>query len=199
MEIQQSFPGSFGELLKTFRKRRRLTQKHLAQQFGVHMNTISSWELGTYLPAARGQVLELARQLALSELETRQLLEASLTALVPHWSVPFPRNPFFTGREEILETLHTRLSTEHVVALTQSYALHGLGGIGKTQIALEYAYLHALEYSAVFWIGAETNEQIVTSLLGIAEELQLPDCDDAHQHRGLTALHHCFAAPAHCL
>ncbi len=103
MEDQQTFPSSFGELLKTHRKRKRLTQKQLAQQLGVHANTISSWELGTYLPDTRGLVLELARHLALDEQETRQLLEASLTALSPHWLVPLSRNPFFTGREEILE------------------------------------------------------------------------------------------------
>jgi len=44
-------------------------------------------------------------------------------------------------------------------------ALHGLGGVGKTQIALEYVYRHALEYSAVFWIGAEAVESIVSGLL----------------------------------
>src|SRR6266852_9219511 len=169
MESQQTFTASFGELLKTYRKRKRLTQKQLAQQLGVHANTISSWELGTYLPDTRGLVLELARHLALDEQETRQLLEASLTALSPHWLLPLPRNPYFTGREEILEALHTQLGVNQAVALTQSSALHGLGGVGKTQIALEYVYRHALNYSAVFWIGAETAESIVSGLLQIAE------------------------------
>src|SRR5258707_14161612 len=143
MEDQQTFPASFGELLKTFRKRKRLTQKQLAQQLGVHANTISSWELGTYLPATRGLVLELARHLALDEQETRQLLEASLTALAPHWLVPLPRNPLFTGREGILEALHRRLHAGQDVALTQPSALHGPGGIGTPQRALEHAYRHA--------------------------------------------------------
>src|SRR5258708_12908866 len=60
MEDQQTFPSSFGELLKTHRKRKRLTQKQLAQQLGVHANTISSWELGTYLPHPPRLVLELS-------------------------------------------------------------------------------------------------------------------------------------------
>jgi tetratricopeptide (TPR) repeat protein len=188
MEDQQTFPSSFGELLKTRRKRKRLTQKQLAQQLGVHANTISSWELGTYLPDTRGLVLELARRLALDEHETRQLLEASLTALSPHWLVPLARNPFFTGREEILEALHTQLHVEQVVALTQSYALRGLGGIGKTQIALEYAYRHALEYSAIFWIDAETIEHVMSSLLRIAELLQLPERQEADQQRIVAAV-----------
>ena len=188
MEDQQTFPSSFGELLKTHRKRKRLTQKQLAQQLGVHANTISSWELGSYLPDTRGLVLELARHLALDEPATRQLLEASLTALSPHWQVPFPRNPFFTGREEILEELHTHLHMEQVVALTQSYALRGLGGIGKTQIALEYTYQHALEYSAIFWIEAETIEHVMASLLRIAELLQLPERQEADQQRIVAAV-----------
>jgi tetratricopeptide (TPR) repeat protein len=188
MGSQQTFPASFGELLKTFRKRKRLTQKQLAQHLSVHANTISSWELGTYLPATGGIVLELARLLALDDQETRQLLEASLTALSPHWQVPFQRNPLFTGREEILETLHTRLHSEQVVALTQSYALQGLGGMGKTQIALEYAYRHTLEYSAVFWIEAETVESIVSSMLRIAKLLQLPEQQETDQQRTVDAV-----------
>src|SRR5262249_27535877 len=114
MEDQQTFLSSFGELLKTYRKRKRLTQKQLAQQLWMQANTISSWELGTYLPDTRGLVLELARRLALGEQDTRRLLEASLTALSPYWLVPLPRNPFFTGREEILEALHTQLHVEQV-------------------------------------------------------------------------------------
>ena len=188
MEDQQIFHFSFGELLKTHRKRKRLTQKQLSQQLGVHANTISSWELGTYLPDTRGLVLELARHLTLDEQETRQLLEASLTALAPHWLVPLPRNPFFTGREEILEALHMQLHVEQVVALTQSYAIRGLGGIGKTQIALEYAYRHTLEYSAIFWIDAETIEHIMSSLLRIAELLQLPERQEADQQRIVAAV-----------
>jgi tetratricopeptide (TPR) repeat protein len=188
MEDQQTFLFSFGELLKTYRKRKRLTQKQLSQQLGMHANTISSWELGTYLPDTRGLVLELARHLALDEQETRQLLEASLTALSPHWLVPLPRNPFFTGREEILEALHTQLHVEQVVALTQSYAIRGLGGIGKTQIALEYAYRHALEYSAIFWIDAEAIEHVMSSLLRIAELLQLSERQEADQQRIVAAV-----------
>lgn len=143
---------SFGTLLKAFRTHRRLTQQQLAQAIGTHRGSIIRWEQGDFLPDSKTTVLELAKQLHLSDQEARRLLEASLTALAPYWLVPFPRNLFFTGREKILETLHTQLSTNQAVALTQASALSGLGGVGKTQIALEYAYRHALEYSAVFWI-----------------------------------------------
>jgi tetratricopeptide (TPR) repeat protein/transcriptional regulator with XRE-family HTH domain len=170
--------ASFGTVLKEFRTRRELTQQTLAEKLGVRRNTVGSWERGDFLPQSKGMVLELARHLHLDDEEIRQLLEASLT-LAPYWSVPLRRNPYFTGREEILEALHMQLGVDQTVALTQSSALHGLGGIGKTQIALEYAYRHALEYSAVFWITAEIGEQIVASLLRIAETLLLPEREDS--------------------
>jgi tetratricopeptide (TPR) repeat protein/transcriptional regulator with XRE-family HTH domain len=188
MALIESDLSSFGSILKEFRIRAHLTQQQLASALGVHRRTISRWESGDYLPGVKSLVLELARLLRLSHQETRQFLEASLTALAPYWSVSLPRNPFFTGREEILEALHAQLGAAQAVALTQSSALHGLGGVGKTQIALEYVYRHALEYSAVFWGGAETDEQIAVSLLNIAEVLQLPEREDKDQQRVIVAV-----------
>jgi transcriptional regulator with XRE-family HTH domain len=130
---------SFGSVLQTFRNRRQFTQQQLAETIGVARRTLGRWERGDSLPASKALVLELARSLKLDEQETRQLLEASLTACSPYWPVPLPRNPYFTGCEEILETLHRQLGVGQAVALTQSLALHDLGGVGKTQIALEYA------------------------------------------------------------
>lgn len=48
------------------------------------------------------------------------------------WNIPYRRNPYFTGREEVLQRLHDRLSATNAAALTQSQAISGLGGIGKT-------------------------------------------------------------------
>lgn len=173
--------ASFGALLKTFRKRRRLTQQQLVIAIGVHRSTIIWWEQGDVLPESKALVLELARNLRLDQQESRHLLEASLTALAPYWFVPLPRNPFFTGREGILEALHTQFGVHQAVVLHQSSALHGPGGVGTTQTALEYVYWHALEYSAVFWIGAETAESVFSSLLFIAAVLRLPERDDKDQ------------------
>src|SRR5579883_711425 len=112
-------PDSFGSLLKTFRQRQHLTQQQLAQSLGMNRNAIGRWEQGDFLPASKTIVLELARSLQLNDQETRELLEASLTALSPYWSVPFARNPFFTGREKILDALHAQLGNHQTVALTQ--------------------------------------------------------------------------------
>ncbi len=166
--------SGFGEVLKAARKQKRLTQKQLAQRIGVHYNTVSSWELGTYLPETRGLVLELARHLNLDEQETRQLLEASLTALAPYWNIPYQRNPFFTGRDCVLSQLHDILRHKHNATFSQSCTVSGLGGIGKTQTVIKYAYRYANDYSAVFWIAGQTYEGIVSSFVAIANMLNLP-------------------------
>lgn len=174
--MRADLTASFGELLMAFRTRRRLTQATLAAALGTHRNTIGRWERGEMLPDSKGVVLELARHLFLDDQEARLLLEASFTAPAPYWSVPFPRNPCFSGREAVLELLHTRLSASRHTSDAHILALPGLGGMGKTQIAVEYAYRYALEYRAVFWLTAESAEKFASSMQHIACELRLPEC-----------------------
>jgi predicted ATP-dependent serine protease len=75
------------------------------------------------------------------------------------------------------------------VVFGQSSVIHGLGGIGKTHIALEYAYHHALDDKAVFWIAAETEEQMNLRLHRIAEVLQLDERRDQDQQHVVVAIH----------
>ncbi|GCE45766.1 Tfp pilus assembly protein PilF [Thermosporothrix hazakensis] len=163
---------SFGDILKAYRKRRKLTQSKLAALLKIHPNTVGAWERGEYLPETKEIVLELARLLQLDEQETRRLLEASLSALTPYWYVPYQRNPFFTGREALLDTLHTLLHTNP--RRPASYALSGLGGSGKTQVAIEYVYRTFQEYTAVFWLDAATTSTLLGSFYALAEALQVP-------------------------
>ncbi|MFJ3715570.1 FxSxx-COOH system tetratricopeptide repeat protein [Streptomyces sp. NPDC090057] len=87
------------------------------------------------------------------------------------WNVQ-PRNPSFTGRARELAALHQRLTTEGATAVLPE-ALHGLGGVGKTQIAIEYVHQHASEYDVIWWISAERPEQIRQSLTQLGAALGL--------------------------
>ncbi|CAN5551905.1 hypothetical protein BH24GEM3_BH24GEM3_10770 [soil metagenome] len=93
----------------------------------------------------------------------------------PVWNVPHPRNPNFTGRDELLEQLHTDLTSGHAGAVPQAIA--GLGGIGKTQLALEYAYRHTGDYDLVWWIRAEEPTTLPADLAALARALELPQAE----------------------
>lgn len=88
------------------------------------------------------------------------------------FEVPFHENPYFTGRDELLEELHSRLSKQKRIPSIQGVC--GLGGIGKTQVALHYAYTYQKEYATTFWIRSDTTIQLTDGFLAIAKRLGLP-------------------------
>jgi tetratricopeptide (TPR) repeat protein len=100
---------------------------------------------------------------------------APRAALPPVWNVPYPRNSFFIGREELLARLRRQLQTGQTTALSQPQAITGLGGIGKTQLAVEYAYRFHQDYQVVLWARAENTEALTSSFITIATLLNLPE------------------------
>jgi hypothetical protein len=99
--------------------------------------------------------------------------------LPPIWNVPHLRNPNFTGRDDILDRLRKSLTSGQPAALTQ--AIHGLGGIGKTQVAVEYAYRHGGEYDLVWWIRSEEPATLASDYAALATPLDLPQKDAKEQ------------------
>jgi hypothetical protein len=83
------------------------------------------------------------------------------------------RNVNFIGRKELLASLHAELSMSTATAVLPG-ALHGMGGIGKSQIAVEYVYRHANEYDLIWWIPSENPSEIQASLVKLAQRLDLP-------------------------
>lgn len=103
------------------------------------------------------------------------------------WSVPYRRNPFFTGREETLQKLYTTLNPGGTT-LTPAAAIGGLGGIGKTQTAIEYIYRYRTHYQAILWAKADTRELLITDFAGIAALLDLPEKNDPDQSHAVAAV-----------
>lgn len=88
-----------------------------------------------------------------------------------------PRNKNFTGRTDILEQLRDSTAGNKAAALLSKQslpqALQGLGGVGKTAVATEYAWKYGPEYDLVCWIRADQTPLIRAALAGLAEYLGL--------------------------
>jgi hypothetical protein len=97
------------------------------------------------------------------------------------FTVPLPENPFFTERAHELADLQTALEN------TGSFALTGLGGVGKTQTAAEYAHRQREHYQAVLWLRAENPETLFADLTALARLLKLPEADAQEQQLAVDA------------
>jgi hypothetical protein len=110
--------------------------------------------------------------------------------LPPTWNVPHHPNPYFTGRELLLAEVHTRLTASDLAV--RRVALTGLGGVGKTQLAVEYAYRQRADYDLVWWARAEQPATLLgdyAALAGqapLAADLQL--AKDAPQQAAVAAV-----------
>ena len=94
----------------------------------------------------------------------------------PIWNVP-TRNADFTGRGATLERLRDKLAGGGMtVVLAQ--ALYGMGGVGKTQVALEYAHRFKADYDLVWWVPSERANEISQALANLAARLRLPVGDN---------------------
>jgi tetratricopeptide (TPR) repeat protein len=106
--------------------------------------------------------------------------------LPPVWNLP-RRNPNFTGRVQLLEDILESLNKEYNTALTQK-ALCGLGGIGKTQLAMEYAWQQSASYELVWWLRAEAPSSLIADYIALATELELPERNESEQELVVQAM-----------
>jgi tetratricopeptide (TPR) repeat protein len=87
------------------------------------------------------------------------------------------RNPNFTGRDDLFSRLSEHLTAGSAVVV-HAHAVYGLGGIGKTQLALEYAHRYQAHYDLIWWITAEQHLAIPGQLVALARRLGLPDAPE---------------------
>jgi TIR domain len=88
------------------------------------------------------------------------------------------RNRNFSGRADLLERLHTHLQAESAAAVVPTGAVHGLGGVGKTELALEFAHRFASDYDIAWWVPAELPTSATAALAMLAGRLGVEQVAD---------------------
>ena len=84
------------------------------------------------------------------------------------------RNLAFTGRTALLERLRERLAEAAVAAVLPVEAVHGLGGVGKTELVTEFAHRYGSDYELIWWIDAEQPTTAAAALARLGARLRVP-------------------------
>jgi transcriptional regulator with XRE-family HTH domain len=169
----------FAGLLRQLRVEAGLTQEELAEAAGLSPRSVSDLERGINRTARKDTAVLLSGALGLAG-PVRELFVAAARGQVPAarvlgavrgarprvWNVP-ARNPGFTGRDDLLAAVREQLVAGDRAVVQ---ALHGMGGVGKTQLAVEYAHRFAGSYELAWWINAEQGGLIgdQVAALGVA-------------------------------
>jgi len=119
---------------------------------------------------SQGREPRLTGTVAMTSIGQKRL---ELSYDIPFYPPEVRRNATFVGREDVLEQLKKNIEAGsggadmHMVEVV----LHGTGGMGKTQLALEYVYRHNEDYSSVFWVNAATEQSLKLGFTNIMQQL----------------------------
>ena len=102
--------------------------------------------------------------------------------------LPHKRNPFFIGREELLKTVREKIQNEGLNGYKHQIALHGLGGVGKTEIAVEYCFRHKDEYDYIFWISAVDRSSLLSGFVEVAKIVGCVQKSPSQTHEAIAKL-----------
>jgi hypothetical protein len=130
-----------------------------------HLNDITSYSM-----------VNLERQAKHLLLKHAPVLEPEEHATFPIMMVPRGRNENFYGRQEELQRIDQYLDYRGNPQL-RTYTIYGRRGVGKTDIAMEYAYTNPSAFEAIFWIQCETSLSLRQSFTDMAVAINLPGAD----------------------
>jgi DNA-binding SARP family transcriptional activator len=176
--------GRQGEALEAYRRARRV----LADELGIEpTRELQDLEAGVL---AHDPQLDWALPSATTAAVVAQPVAQHIdrASRRPRVSNLPARNPRFTGRAALLDQLHHQVQARSDILVVQ--ALYGLGGVGKTQLVIEYAHRYAVDYDIIWWIDAEQAVLIPDQFLRLATRLGLATDAVAGEvvHRVLTEL-----------
>lgn len=174
---------SIGQRLRYERHYLKLSQEALADLLGTTTRSIRRWEQNATLPQPfyREKLCQLFKKEAKVLFPTKEQENENHIVITPQWNLSHRRNPLFTGREQVFHQMQEALEQGWIAALT------GIGGIGKTQTAIEYVYRYAYAYQTVLWVNAESWDTLQTSFVHLAALLSLSAGyrQDLHQLIGI--------------
>jgi tetratricopeptide (TPR) repeat protein len=175
--------NQFGRLLESLQVRQGWRQDDAAAHLGFSLRTYSDWVTGKNLPFSE-QLQHIAATFKLDTAAKAELYLAAAQSAPKIHNLPFRRNPLFTGRKNCLELVADYFKANTAVTLS------GLPGIGKTQLALEYAHRCYQDgvYQAVFWVDAANETTLVSSYDKLAHKLKLPDLDERDLGKSVEAV-----------
>jgi tetratricopeptide (TPR) repeat protein/transcriptional regulator with XRE-family HTH domain len=202
--------AAFGTLLRHFRLEAGLSQEALAQRARMSIQTIGALERGVRRTPYHETVALLSVALGLGAGD-RVRLEAAAArpqrprrrptldvakegALAPPWWTPsvildpeaIRETPTFTGRDRELQVIANLLDGG------SRTVVYGLGGMGKSSIAREFAWRHRERYALIAWLSAETEDGIIAGFIRLGAQFVpgLEEITDRRRaaERGKTAL-----------
>ena len=162
------------------------TEQLLAEQAKI-LSDLQARNAGT--KDVQEEIVQGIKRLLLAEQKDeknpRSSSDKSPFEIRPFKLVGAPLTPAFVERQGLMIQIETMLLPVNQARQT-IVVLHGLGGIGKSQLAREYATRHQHDYSAIFWINAKTEPSLNTSMADIARRVGLAVELDGNHHTGQT-------------
>lgn len=90
---------------------------------------------------------------------------------LPCYLLPYARNSGYFGHKAALEACKQVLGSQYTPSSLQAYALYGVGGVGKTSVALECVYALKSTYNVILWFTADTRNKLLQGFTDAAKRL----------------------------